>query len=311
VILSLLIGGGGWFGFRSDWLAGARSPEARLAQTPETTIPTTNPMTASPPTVHAPAPTEPPETVDDLGVESAAATVAVASPTPGACTQRVRIDNVQINPSATVAPGASVIVYVSLRNSGSCAWPAGVSFDLIANPGDIPSPTSFPVTTLAPDETIQFLIPMTAPEELGAYEMSWELQMGDGPLGRGESGLVTYQVIVDDVDDVPEPPVAAEVIVAATPPAALDVLSPTLLSWEMLPAQGLWRGTVALTVTGGTGAHRIYQNRISAETEVVSDVVTIESPHCRPAPVELWILSGSDILNWTGTIVPPPLMGCP
>jgi hypothetical protein len=302
VALMLLIGGGLSFSIRSNWLTGARSPEARLAQTPDRAARTASPMTTSPPTETVPPPAEPPET------DAAAVTVATA--TPAVCTQRVRIDSIQVKPDATVAPGAAILVTVSLRNSGSCAWPTNATLNLVENPGGAASAEHFSAASLPPGETIQFLIPMTAPETPGTYETAWELQVDDQPLGRGGSGLVTYQITVDDVPDSPIP-VASAPITETTPPTTIQVLTPTLLSWETLPTQGLWRGTVAITLTGGTGAYRVYQGTISAETEVVTDAIPIQSIRCQPAPLALWILSGAETLNWTEMIPPPASMACP
>lgn len=306
VALTLLIGGGLWFGIRSNWLTGARTPETRSTQTPERAARTATPMTASPPTALVPTPTEPPETADDLEVETA----ATATDATAACTQRVRVNSVQIKPAATVAPGAAILVTVSLRNSGSCAWPANAALNLVDTPGNTASPERFLAASLPPGETIQFLIPMTAPEALGTYESVWELQVEDHPLGRGGSGLVTYQITVDDVPESPIP-VASEPITETSPPTAIEVLTPTLLSWERLSTDDLWRGAVAITLTGGTGAYRVYQDAISAETEVATDAIPVQSTRCQPAPLALWILSGAEVLNWTGMIPPPASMACP
>ncbi|MCD6287273.1 MAG: hypothetical protein J7M39_15295, partial [Anaerolineae bacterium] len=200
--------------------------------------------------------------------------------------------------------------YITLRNNGTCAWPQAIKMifaegDLLASPG------SFPVAALAPAEKIQFIIPMTAPEELGTYQQVWELRQADGSaLGSGSSGQFTIDLTVEDIPAV-ESTLAAEFIFeeATRTPLAVDEL--TLLSWELIPSRDLWTGVAVITATGGTGDYTYYQDRISAATALPDGALSFEWRLCKPYPLEVWILSGEDILDWQGTIAFPDADSCP
>jgi len=259
------------------------------------TIAPTAPATAAPP---EPTATQPPSPA-----------AAVATPT-AACAVRVRLDKIDIQPDSIVSPGASVVAYITLRNNGTCAWPQAIKMifvegDLLAAPG------SFPAAALAPGEKIQFIIPMTAPEELGTYQQVWELRQADGSaLGSGSSGQFTIDLTVEDIPAV-ESTLAAEFVFeeATRTPLAVDEL--TLLSWELIPSRDLWTGVAVITATGGSGDYTYYQDRISAATALPDGALSFEWRLCKPYPLEIWILSGEDILDWQGTIAFPDADSCP
>ena len=259
-----------------------------------TALPTEDPTEPSP----EPTATEAPAVADDG-----------AAPTP-VCAIRVRLDNIDMQPSASVGPGANVVAYITLRNSGTCAWPKGSKM-VFAEGDALSAPESYPVAALAPGEKIQFIVPMEAPEELGDYRSIWELRKSDGnSLGSGSSGRITVDLSVEDLPAVDPTPIADLAFVESTP-SPIVVSETPLLSWEMAPAHDVWFGTAQVMATGGTGVYAVYQDRISAESELVEGVLSFEWRRCEPFPLNLWILSGAEILNWRGDIAYPDPAGCP
>jgi len=257
------------------------------------------------------APTEPATALPPEPTATQLPSPAAAIPTPtAACAVRVRLDEIDIHPDAIVSPGASVTAYITLRNSGTCAWPEATK--MIFAEGDLlEAPGSFPVAALAPGEKIQFIVPMTAPEELGTYQTVWELRQADGSaLGGGSSGRFTVDLAVEDIPAV-ESTLAAEFVFEEATRTPLTVGEPILLSWEALPSRDRWTGVAVITTTGGSGAYTYYQDRISAETELPNGTLSFEWRRCEPYPIEVWILSGEDILDWQGTIAYPDAESCP
>jgi hypothetical protein len=233
----------------------------------------------------------------------------VATPT-AACAVRVRLDKIDIQPDTIVSPGASVVAYITLRNSGTCTWPHAIK--MVFAEGDLlAAPASFPVAALSPGEKIQFIVPMTAPEELGTYQTVWELRQVDGSvLGSGSSGRFTVDLAVEDIPAVGST-LAAEFVFEEPTRAPLAVGDPALLSWELIPSHDLWTGVAVITATGGSGDYTYYQDRISAVTELPGGTLSFEWRRCKPYPIEVWILSGEDILDWRGTIAFPDADHCP
>jgi len=226
------------------------------------------------------------------------------SSTP-ACNLRVKTDLVRVEPDSTVAPGTKLLTYVTLRNTGNCAWPADMHFRF--SEGDsLGAPESFPLKVLPPRQIIQVMIPMTTPLELGTYQSVWVVSRGDRRVGS--------RVFIEiEVVDIPTPtPKPLPVIPLATPTLEpLAVLTPTLVTWEDNPTRGRWRGTVRFQAQGGNGAYRYFLDVVGDETELPNGELTFEWERCQPLPVTLWILSGSDLINWQGEIPFPAVDRCP
>ena len=263
------------------------------------------------PLVATVAPTEPATAVPPEPTATQLPTPAAAIATPtAACAVRVRLDAINIQPDTIVSPGASVVAYITLRNSGTCTWPQAIKM-IFAEGDSLEAPGSFPVAALAPGEKIQFIVPMTAPEELGTYQTVWELRQADGrTLGGGSSGRFTVDLTVEDIPAV-ESTLSAEFVFEEATRTPLAVGEPVLLSWELIPSRDRWTGVAAMTTTGGSGAYTYYQNRISEETELPNGTLSFEWRRCEPYPLEVWILSGEDILDWQGTIAYPDADNCP
>jgi len=304
LLIVTVIGGTIWYSRSSGiplavrnllFAGSAAAPDPVETAPAAATVAPTEPATALPP---EPTATQLPSPV-----------VAIATPT-AACAVRVRLDEIDIHPDTIVSPGASVTAYITLRNSGTCTWPQATK--MIFAEGDLlEAPGSFPVTALAPGEKIQFIVPMTAPEELGTYQTVWELRQADGNiLGSGSSGRFTVDLAVEDIPAV-ESTLAAEFVFEEATRTPLAVGEPVLLSWELIPSRDRWTGVAVITTTGGSGVYTYYQNRISAETELPDGTLSFQWRRCEPYPIEVWILSGEDILDWQGTIAYPDADNCP
>lgn len=295
----LIVGSGVWFGTQGKLppalhnLLYANSTGAQpVISAPFTSTPTLAPSITPTPGVTATSTDTP---------------TPAPSPTPApACTLRVKLDQIRIEPGAEVAPGTSVVAYITLRNSGKCAW--GEHAELRQSDGDLlGAPTSFPIKALAPGESVQILMPLHAPEALGTYQSVWEMYREDGTTFGTH---IPVELIVADVPAstaTPVPPVALEAIT----PAPLTLMEPLLLSWDDDPLKDRWSGVVVVTAEGGSGTYRYYHDEIRASTELEEGRLAFEARRCDPFAFSLWVLSGEQTLNWHGEIPFPAPEACP
>lgn len=303
LLFVLIIGGGIWFGveggvppFVMDVLS-ARMPQmVPAAESSPTPTPSPTP-TETPTPTPTPTPTMTPTATPTLISLTAAETT---------CTPRVRLDQVRVEPDEVVAPNTPLVAYVTLENNGNCAWPQDVAFHF-GNGDRLGAPEVYPMGSLDAGNTIQIIIPMQAPEELGSYRSVWEIRRdGEGKLGSN----INIEITVGDVPAMTPTPMTEP----ATPEAAIDeplaLSEPLLLSWEEDRAQDRWSGFVEVEAQGGTGDYRYYRNEVSAATELVNNTLQVEGRRCESVPVQLWVLSGEEALRWLGEIPYPDPEAC-
>jgi len=231
---------------------------------------------------------------------------ASPSPTPASpCAVRVRLDNVRVEPAQIVAPGTPLVAYITLRNSGSCPWSsdAGLYYREGVQMG---ARAIFPIGALAAGETVQVVIPMSAPEELGSYQSVWWMREASG---RDFGSRIVVEITVDDV------PTSTPVLVTLEPvetraPEPLALHEPQMVSWQDDPGEGRWSATVVFEATGGNGSYRIYQGKIGEGTELIENRLAFTWRRCEAFPVQLLILSGLETLNWSGEIPYPAPERC-
>ncbi len=221
------------------------------------------------------------------------------------CTLRVDQDGVRIDPAAVVAPGTTLTTRIAVHNSGHCPWPGNTGLYLSNGPS-LGALEAFTVTTLAPGESILWVLPMVAPDELGVYTSTWQMRAEDGtPFGS----RILVTVAVEDIDPLPPAPTLAIDLAAATPePLALS--EPTLLDWQDHRDRGTWSGTVQLLGTGGSGQYRYFVQRILPANELVDGLLAFEAPLCEPVALDLVVLSGVEVLSWQGEIAYPAPERC-
>ena len=222
------------------------------------------------------------------------------------CNPVVRVDKEWIVPDETVPPNTTVIAYVTLDNPGSCPWPDGSELVLTSGQA-LGAPTSYTLGSLAPRETVQVLLPMQAPEEVGTYTSVWRVRRADGPAFGGDAVI---EVIVEDLPTYTPTPLIENEVVTATP-TPLEVQPPEILAWTESQNQNLWSGTLSLQATGGTGEYRFYRDVIREDTHVEAGTLTFEVTRCEPLRLEFWVLSGSESARWQGEIAYPDPEACP
>jgi predicted Ser/Thr protein kinase len=213
----------------------------------------------------------------------------VWSPTlPPDCTLRGRVEHVNIQPNKRVGPLTSLMAYVTLRNTGTCAWLPGAEL-LLTGVGPTGISDCVPLRALDPGEIMQILCPLSAPAELGTYPITVEMR---DAAGRSFGSPVKVEIIVDELQLQASTPVASLAMVMSTP-QPLAMKAPILLEWEDQPAQNRWIGIVELFAEGGTGTYRYYQDEIREATEIVDGRIRVVGSRCDSVILNLWVLSGN------------------
>jgi serine/threonine protein kinase len=264
--------------------------------------PTATPKPPDTPTV-TPAP-EQTATVAVIPSPSPTATPPPPTLTPLVCNFRYRVESVRIEPGNRVPPGTALIAYISLQNSGNCAWPSAATFTFVS--GDPLADTdAIPIAPLEQNESTQILLPLRAPSELGSYESTWDVRM------EGEALSAAPIAIEVQVEDLPTPTPTPELAATEEPvqdPLAIE--APVLVTWGEDKIGDTWYGTLNLQATGGTGRYRYYRGEISEDTLLPEGDLSFQTRRCEDLQLEIWVLSGDEILRWEGVIPYPNPEGC-
>ena len=231
---------------------------------------------------------------------------APVAPTPTLnCALRVRQERVHIDPAAVVPPGTALTARIAVRNSGNCPWPDATG--LVRTGGTaLGAPDVLTATALAPGASIQWVLALLAPEDIGVYTSTWEMRAADGTR-FGSRILVGIEV----ADVTPAPPTPTiEVDLGLTTPEPLTLEEVSILTWEDDRNRGTWSGTARILATGGSGQYYFFLERILPDNELVDGVFTFEARICEPVALDLVILSGADQLDWQGEIAYPAPETC-
>ena len=225
-------------------------------------------------------------------------------PTAMVCSARLRLNQVRIEPDDVVAPGAQFVAYISLRNSGDCAWPQALQLTFDAGERMTPE-DSFPIMPLGPDETVQLVLPMQAPLDIGTYESIWTVRQVAGTV----FGIpIVVQVEVGDVPAAT--PTSAESGSAVATLSPLTLEAPVLVEWAEDVVRSQWHGTILVQATGGVGSYRYYQGEIRDDTLLSDGQFTFEWRRCEALPVTVWAVSGQEVVSWEGVIDYPAPENC-
>jgi hypothetical protein len=112
------------------------------------------------------------------------------------CHQATFVSDVTIPDGTTILSGETFTKTWRLLNSGTCAWTS--EYRLVFKRGDImdgESPIQFTPNDVEPDEAIDIMIELTAPDSAGTYQGHWMLQSKDGEIfGLGESADEAFWV---------------------------------------------------------------------------------------------------------------------
>jgi len=254
-----------------------------------------------------------------IAVERATVLTATETPTPAptstpaptlipaaVCAPRLKLEQMRLNLGAVVPPETQFMTQITLRNTGDCAWPEGLTLQCIA--GEPLSATeTVPISALAPRASVQVQLAMTSGAELRDYESRWEVRQTDGQL-LGSAILV--RVTVGDVPLPTPPPDAPAIIIPEILP--LVVGEPIRAAdWTEDVTTGRWQGTLTLTSTGGTGVYRYYRGIIRANTLLPDGQLVFEGQRCISSPLVIEVLSGNDRVRWHGLIPYPAPERCP
>jgi hypothetical protein len=232
---------------------------------------------------------------------------APPAPTPTLnCALRVQQERVAIDPAAVVPPGELLTARIAVRNSGNCPWPEATG--LVRTGGAaLGAPEVLTATALAPGASIQWVLALAAPDEIGVYTSTWEMRASDGTR-FGSRILVGVEV----ADVTPPPPTPAiEVDLGLTTPEPLALSGLSILSWQDDLDRGTWSGTAQVVATGGSGRYFYFLESVLPDNELVDGLLAFEATICEPIAVDLVILSGADLLTWQGEIAYPAPERCP
>lgn len=233
-----------------------------------------------------------------------------ASPTPTNavhCVHRAEVLRLNTTPAdSNLPPGAMLRADLALRNGGACAWPADIRLALTSGEA-LGAATSILLQPLPVGGQIQLQLYLRAPATPGTYRSVWEVQLPDG---RAVSSPIAFSLVVGELATFTPLPLTVTPV-TPTPVAPLTLNAPTLLEWTEDTQTKLWRGTLALAASGGTGPYRFYRDTIRADTEIVGTVLAFEWPRCTAFPLTLIVTSGTEIARWQGTVAYPAPERCP
>lgn len=137
-------------------------------------------------------PTSAPPTV--TGTPPTATPTGSATPVPAACDRAQFIADVTVRDGAAFAPGATFNKTWRLKNIGTCTW---TNYSIIFDRGEKmggPDAAVIPVS-VAPGQTVDITLPLTAPTTAGLYRGYWKLRNNNGvPFGIGSAANVSFWV---------------------------------------------------------------------------------------------------------------------
>lgn len=164
-----------------------------------------------------------------IGSTSASLTVVGSTPTPTIepvpCDKAEFIADVTVPPGTVIAPDTEFIKTWRLKNVGSCSWTTSYRVQLIAGEQmNAPFSMRLPVN-VAPGETFDISLYMTAPSTMGPHRGYWILYNDAGAeFGIGLQGNQPWfvDIVVSNATPSPTPSV--------TPAGPTDSPTPTLTS---------------------------------------------------------------------------------
>ncbi len=192
-----------------------------------TVLPATTPPT--------PAPTSVPPTLPP----AATATVITG---PGGCTfNSAFVADVTIPDGTAMASGQAFDKTWRIRNTGTCAWGAGIQLVHVSGPAMTTSTTS-PVPATAPNATVDLSVSLTAPAVAGTHTGIWRLKSPSGVLFGSPMSIVIRV-------SAPPPPTATRTPAAASPTPAPAACSgtPFITSFTASPTNISLGGTATLS----------------------------------------------------------------
>jgi hypothetical protein len=170
----------------------AQTVEARLTSAAEV-----QPTEETPPPE---PPTDEPATATNTPEEPTATNTPIPTETEIPCNRATFIQDVTIPDGTDLEPGETFTKTWRLRNAGSCTWNS--DYELLFKDGDaMGGPASEDLSgSVAPGETVDLSVDLTAPNSEGDYKGFWWLRSDAGIVfGVGSSGEVPFFVDIDVV----------------------------------------------------------------------------------------------------------------
>jgi hypothetical protein len=160
---------------------------AEASATPEADTPTPEPLASPTP-------------------EPATSTSESPTATSLPCNAVSFVSDVTIPDGASIETGKTFVKTWRLRNSGSCTWNS--SYQLVFKTGDAmsgPASKSLTNSTVAPGQTLDISVDLTAPATPGTYKGFWELREPGG-VNFGLTTGGAFWVEIKAVSPVTQPP---------------------------------------------------------------------------------------------------------
>jgi serine/threonine protein kinase len=255
------------------------SPTVSPTPTPTTVSPTPSAITPTP-RVAAPTVTASPSRTPTREAPSATPLLQT-SPTACPATMQLVQDVNYFNTNWWSTVNARFDKTWRLRNDGECAWPQGSA--LVHVDGDsfgLQEP--FEVGPLQAGEEMELSVGLRVPDAPGEYAGRFRLQTLEGePIG--EPLVVRLE---------------ARLRVTVTPTAGvaggpLRIGGYELISWTADPAHHVWRGSVGLWASGGTGQYTWYRDTL--DNPLPGEILDFEWGICRDFFGSVWVASGDSV----------------
>ncbi|MFO7585032.1 MAG: NBR1-Ig-like domain-containing protein [Anaerolineales bacterium] len=192
-----------------------------------------------------------------------------STPTPIPCNMASFVSDVTIPDGTNIVTGAGFTKTWRLRNTGSCTW--NTSYSLVYDRGEkMSGPDSQPLAgSVAPGQTVDISVSLTAPGTPGDYRGHWRLRDGSGVL----FGLSTGSFWVD-IKAV-APTATTEVVL---PPAVAAVnLSPMAGESGTVYAPAAGAGVANTILAGDTSANHLARGYMSFDISALAGKTIVEA----------------------------------
>jgi hypothetical protein len=192
-----------------------------------------------------------------------------STPTPIPCNMASFVSDVTIPDGTSIMTGATFTKTWRLRNTGSCTW--NTSYSLVFDRGEkMSGPDAQPLAgSVAPGQTADISVSLTAPNTPGDYRGHWRLRDGSGVL----FGLSTGSFWVD-IKAV-APTATTEVVL---PPAVAAVnLSPMAGESGTVYEPDAGAGIANTILAGDTGANHLARGFMSFNISSLAGKTIVEA----------------------------------
>lgn len=157
--------------------------------------------------------------------------VATATPTQIPCNRASFVKDVSIPDNAAIEPGATFTKTWRLKNNGTCTWTSG--YVLLFDNGDqmnAPATASVTSGSVAPGETLDISVDLTAPTKPGTYQGNFKLRSPDnivfGINGDGQ-GPFWVKVVVPSATSTPTQTPSATTVPVAGDLSIVEIIMKT------------------------------------------------------------------------------------